>query len=292
MITLKHVIDLFRVRQWIKNLFVFAPLLFAKRLFDVSDVQKTLVIFFAFCFLSSALYVINDIVDLPHDKLHPVKKNRPIARGAISKQAAGSLALILFLAAFMSSFSVGITVSGILFLHFILIVWYTFSLKHIVIADVMAISFGFVLRVFAGGTAIDVPISSWILMCGFLLTLFLALSKRRQEFNLINGESMNGQNNTRRVLDHYSIPLLDSMIIIVLSATLISYFLYTFNVDQNDDRMMLTTPFVLYGVFRYLFLLNQKKISDDPTGLILSDRPLLMTIFFWVLVSSTILYFS
>lgn len=278
-----------RVHQWIKNLFVFAPLIFAGRLLERPDVIATLEVFIAFCFTASSLYIFNDVQDREADRFHPKKRFRPIASGAVPLVTASLIACLLLATGLSLGFSVGSTPGLLLTLYAVLNIFYTLKLKHVVIVDILIISAGFVLRLVAGAEAIAVPISPWIIMCGFLLALFLAATKRRQELLLLKPVLKN-ENQTREVLDHYSVKLLDQIIIITLSATVLSYFLYTFNANEHRG-MMWTAVFVFYGIFRYLYLIDRPAINDDPTQILLSDRPLFFNTVAWALTIIFILYF-
>jgi len=267
-----------RPRQWIKNLFIFAALIFAKKFTDVQDLQITLVAFVAFCLASSAVYLLNDVVDYPKDKLHPLKKFRPIAAGKISCKLATIFSLVfVFLSLFIAQL-INNQLLIVVFGYLILNILYSFYLKKIVILDVIVIALGFVLRVIAGAVAINVIFSSWLLLCTFFLTLFLAIGKRKNELVNLNG------NSTRGVLSQYSKELLEQMTMIVLPATLITYTLYTFN-SGHTQWLIFTVPIVLYGLFRYLLIIDRKKECDNgPTDDLLFDKPLQITVLVWAVM--------
>lgn len=277
-----------RTHQWIKNLFVFAPLIFAGNLLRLPDVLAAFGVFVAFCLTSASVYIFNDAQDRNADRHHPKKRFRPLASGEVGMAPAILIMLALFIGGLGFGFSQG-TIPGLMLLLYAAInVCYSLKLKHVVILDILMIAAGFVLRIVAGAETIGVPISPWIIICGFLLALFLAATKRRQELLLLHPDPKQ-ENQTREVLDHYSIKLLDQIIIIVLSATLLSYFLYTFNANEHRG-MMWTAGFVFYGVFRYLYLIDRSSTNDDPTHILLSDRPLFINTVAWVLAIIFILY--
>src|SRR3989339_1717605 len=227
----KDLIISFRPKQWIKNLFVLAALIFAQKFLDKQALVLSLLAFFAFCLISSSVYLINDVADAEKDKAHPLKKNRPIARGTLSKPVAVWAAIILLIAAVFISFKLGFWFLIILILYWLLNLFYSFYLKNLVILDVIAVSLGFVLRVIAGAVAIGVVFSSWLLLCTFFLTLFLALGKRKNEMLHISG------NSTRGVLANYSLDLLNQMNAVVLPSALLAYALYTFNSKHSQWLM-------------------------------------------------------
>jgi len=280
--------DLFislRHKQWIKNLFVLAALIFAKKFLDKEAVGLSFLAFVAFCLVSSSVYLINDVADAEKDKVHPLKKSRPIAMGTLSKSAAILAAIVLLFIAVFVSFKLGIWFLIILLFYWLLNLCYSFYLKNLVILDVITVAIGFVLRVIAGAVAIQVIFSSWLLLCTFFLTLFLAIGKRKNEMANILG------NGAREVLARYSLPLLDQMAMIVLPSTLITYALYTFN-SGHSAWLIATVPVVLYGLFRYLYIIDKKNNSDNgPSDDLLLDRPLQATVLFWAALVIVILYF-
>lgn len=297
-------IHLVRVRQWAKNVLLFAGFIFAGRLREagpnlVLEAVNVLLAFLCFCALSGAAYVINDWVDIERDKLHPVKRNRPLAAGVLSKNAA--LFLIVFLialavscAAFIlqsNAQSWGFGVAAVC--YFGLTLAYSLLLKHEVVIDVLSVAIGFVLRVIAGCLAIPVLISPWIVFCTFSLALFIALCKRRAELNEL------GDIGTRRVLTHYTREMLDMLIAVSAGLTIIGYSFYTFlashadalgNELQSTPLLMATIPFVIYGVFRYLFLAISTPVGGEPERM-LRDTRLMLTLFLWgvVVVALTLL---
>jgi len=280
-----------RPRQWIKNLIVFAGLLFSGRFFRPSDILAACAAFAIFCVLSGAEYLINDAMDAEEDKLHELKRSRPIPSGRLRRSTAFAAAAVLsalsLVAAFLINFGFGITASA----YFLLILFYSLSLKHVVIIDVLVIACGFVLRAVAGGVAIGVVISQWLLICTILLALFLALSKRRHELVLMEGDARRH----RPILEEYSTYLLDQMIAVVTSSTLMAYVLYTLSPRTQSEvsgNLYLTIPFVLYGIFRYLWLVHHKEEGGSPERSLVSDKPLLLDVVLWALSGAAIVWLS
>ena len=273
-----------RPRQWTKNLLLFAGIIFAAKLGDASRWAEAFAAFAAYCAASSASYLVNDVRDASHDRQHPVKRSRPIARGELSPRAAEALAALLLLVAFALVIPLG--VSSILFLcaFFVLQAAYTLSLKHVVLLDVMTIGGLFVVRAAAGAAAVDVRISPWLLLCTALLALFLALAKRRGELVLVGAEATPG----RPVLEGYSLALVDQLVTIVAASTLISYCLYTFTA-RDSKAMMVTIPFVVFGVFRYLLLMHRRDLGEEPEEVLLRDAPILLCIAGWAACAAVIL---
>jgi 4-hydroxybenzoate polyprenyltransferase len=290
--TIKDAVVSLRPAQWTKNLFVAAALIFAKKVFDVPLLLRTLAAFAVFCLLSGAIYIVNDVLDAAEDRLHPRKSRRPIAAGRIGRSeavvlAAGLAALSLVAADLLDPAFFAAAAAYVL-----LQLAYSVRLKDVVILDIFVVALGFVLRVVAGGLVIAVPISPWLLLCTMLLALFLAMSKRRHELLLLEGDAARH----RRSLGEYSFRLLDQMISVVTASTVIAYCLYTVSEETvrkfGTDRLIYTTPFVLYGIFRYLYLIHQKDQGGSPEELILKDKPLLLAIVFWIASIVTIIYFS
>lgn len=273
-----------RPRQWTKNLFVFPAIVFAQRLWDKGAVDVTLAAFIIFCFLSSSVYIVNDIADADKDRLHPTKRNRPIASGRLP--AGVALAFSLLLAAFSIALAFAINDRFVLCasLYLGLNLVYSFSLKHVVILDVIMVAAFFVLRAVAGAAAINVDISHWLLICTFLLALFIAMSKRRHELVLLE----NNASAHRASLTEYSPYLLDQMISVVTASTVMGYTLYTVDQDTvakfGTDHLVYTVPFVVFGIFRYLYLIHQKGEGGDPDRIIVSDRPFLINLLLWAAV--------
>jgi len=286
----KYIFISLRIPHWTKNLFIFAAIIFAKQLFNVPLLLKTFFAFILFCLVSSAGYLINDIADIAKDKKHPIKSKRPIASGKLTKNSAIGTVTILagisLTAGFWINKSFGIILAG----YFIVALLYSFFIKHIVILDVFFIALEFILRVAGGGAMIQVEISYWLLICTGLLALFLGFSKRRHELILLEGSAPSH----RYVLTEYSPYFLDQMISVTTAAALISYILYTISPVTvhkfGTDKLLLTAPFVLYGIFRYLYLIHKKKEGGNPTRLLLNDIPLMLCIILWALSAAVIIY--
>jgi 4-hydroxybenzoate polyprenyltransferase len=279
-----------RPHQWTKNLAVFAALALSKHLFEPEPLRRSLLAFVLFCALSGAVYLLNDVADFERDRLHPLKRLRPIARGALPRRAAALLAVGLAIASAGASLVLGPLFASCAVAYLILNLLYSFYLKDAVILDVLCISLGFVLRAVAGAVAIGVVISEWLLVCTLLLALFLALAKRRHE--LVNlGAGAAGH---RKALSEYSPYLLDQMISVVTASTLTAYAFYTLAPETvakyRTDRLAWTIPFVLYGIFRYLYLVHQKEQGGSPTDILITDRPLLVTVALWAAAIVLIVY--
>lgn len=286
---LKAIIKEMRIHQWIKNLFVFIPLVFDRQLFLLTSFSRVLLGFFLFSLVSSSVYFINDIMDIEADRKHPKKKNRPIASGEISISLGWIIGALLALIPFILSFFLSFWFAIILIGYFFLNLGYSTKWKHIPIIDVLIIAAGFVLRVGGGVTLIVVErFSPWLYVVTTLLALFFGLGKRRGE--LINLVSNNSQQ--RRVLDGYTIPLLDQLITVVSSTTIVAYSLYTFSAPNLPDNhsMMLTIPFALYGIFRYLYLIQVKGEGAAPDELVFSDRPLQIAFILFAITVVVIFY--
>lgn len=275
---------LVRPKQWTKNGFVLAGLVFSQEAFFRTPVLSALLAFCAFCALSGAVYAANDVLDVEEDRKHPLKRRRPVASGEISPGSAVVFAAVLGAAGLVLCFAVGVGVGLAGVAYIVLQVLYTLWLKHVAILDVMSISTGFVIRALAGVAAVDTPISPWLIVCTGLLTLFLGFSKRRHELAAL-GDAAGVH---RRNLREYSVPLLDEMMNIMLSATIIAYTLYTFTAYATD-YMMASIPFVVYGVFRYMLLVHRDG-GGNPDTLLLRDRPLQVALLLWLAVVMIILY--
>ena len=288
-------VDLFksiRPQQWLKNLFIFAPLIFSENIFNRSMFLLSLLAFAVFCLLSGALYILNDLKDIEEDRLHPIKSKRPLAAGRLKKSQAIAAFVVLSFVSLLLAAMVNREFLWVCLVYFVLQIAYSFALKHVVILDVFIVASGFFLRVVAGAVAIQVQISPWLLICTTLLALFLALSKRRHEIILLDEEAMNH----RPILKEYSPYLLDQMISVATASTVIAYCLYTISGETIEkfgtNKLILTIPFVLYGIFRYLYLIHQKAEGGTPETLILKDRPLLFDIFLWIISAALIIYFG
>jgi 4-hydroxybenzoate polyprenyltransferase len=278
-----------RPRQWVKNLFIFAGLIFSQSLLTPL-VWPALAAFVIFCALSGAIYVFNDLADVEKDRLHPTKRHRPIARGALPVPVAAVLGAGLTLGSLAAAFSLNVGFGVTALAYAALLVTYSVWLKHLVILDVLTVAVGFVLRAVAGAEAIDVEISGWLVICTILVALFLALGKRRHEYRTLSGDAAAH----RPILAEYSEGFLDQMVAVVTASTVTAYALYTMSPDTvakfNTRLLPITLPFVLYGIFRYLYLLYRRELGGNPSDLLLSDRPLLVNTGLWMLALLLIIY--
>ena len=288
---LSALIKAMRPRQWTKNGFIFFALIFDKQLFSPTPFVRTLEGFFLFCLISSAVYLLNDIADIEGDRQHPQKKHRPLASGLLPIGVALGAAILLAMVALGLGYLLEPAFAGILAIYLTLNLLYSRWLKHVPILDVLIISSGFVLRVAAGVALITVErFSPWLYMITILFSLYIGLGKRRAEMNLLE----QGASAYRKVLDGYSIPLLDQYITIVSGMTIIAYSLYTFSAPNLpvNHSMMLTIPFVVYGIFRYLQLIQTGHAAGAPDEVALKDRPLQITVLLWGLAVIAVFYLS
>jgi 4-hydroxybenzoate polyprenyltransferase len=288
--TLGLLVTSIRPWEWIKNSFLFAALFFSRNLLNGELLAKTLLAFGLFCLAAGGVYLINDIWDRDEDRVHPEKSTRPIASGALPVAVAAPAAFLFVIGALGGAFLLEPLFGFVTTTYVILNIAYSKWLKHAVILDVFSIAAGFVLRVVAGAVVIDVVMSHWLLICTMLLALFLGFTKRRFEVvTLANDARLH-----RRVLAEYSPLFLDMMIGIVTSATVVSYALYTVSDETlrrfNSDKLILTLPFVLYGIFRYLYLVYHKNKGWNPAHALLADGPLLVNIILWIIVGGLVLY--
>jgi len=281
-------VEAMRPKQWTKNAVVFAALVFDGRLFEADKFALVALAAVLFCLTSSAVYLFNDLLDAEADRHHPLKRKRPIASGRLSPGLAKLAIAVIALVVLPVAALITPLFAGILLLYAVLMLAYTFVLKHWVIIDVFVIAGGFVLRAAAGAVVIDVPISPWLYVCTVLLSLFIGFAKRRHELVLLDDSA--GAH--RKILDDYSPKLLDDLIAVVSAATIMAYSLYTFSAPNLPDNhaMMLTIPFVIYGIFRYLFLVHQKNSGGAPEQVLLDDMPLLLSIVLWGITTTLILY--
>jgi 4-hydroxybenzoate polyprenyltransferase len=279
-----------RPSQWTKNLIIFGALGLSQRLLDVEAVLVSCAAFAIFCVLSGVVYLLNDIADREADRQHPLKRFRPIASGALPVPVAIGWALGLGLGGLVAAFWLRPLFGVVATSYVLLLALYSWQLKHIVILDVLTIAIGFVMRAAAGAIAIAVPISHWLYVLTILLALFLALSKRRHELVLL----ANGATSHRRILAEYSPYLLDQMIAVVSASTIVAYAFYTMSPETvqkfGTDRLMLTLPFPLYGIFRYLYLVHLKEGGGSPADMLLTDRPLLLCVALWTVAVAIIIY--
>lgn len=289
--SLRSLVGLFRPLQWLKNGFVFTPLVFSRHLLEPAYVWNTSIAFVAFCLMSSAVYVVNDILDREADRSHPQKRNRPVASGRISPTAAGAAALLLFAAAAVTALSVSLGFAGIITGYFLLQSAYSLRLKHVALVDIFLIAFGFMLRVIGGAVAIDVVISHWIVITTLFLSLFLAASKRRSELELVHRLALT---ETRPVLQQYTVPYLDSILIITATGVAISYSLYTMAertiATFGSEHLIFTTVFVLFGIFRYLYLVVRRGEGENPTAVLVRDVPMGVNLLLWLVAVVAVIY--
>ncbi|MCS7011608.1 MAG: decaprenyl-phosphate phosphoribosyltransferase [Anaerolineales bacterium] len=286
---LRDLLKTMRPRQWTKNIFVFAALVFDGKLFHLTDFLHTLGSFVLFCLASSAVYLLNDIFDIEVDRQHPLKKNRPIASGRLPIPPAAAVAFLLAGGSIAAAYFLAWQLALTLLLYFALMLAYSRWLKHIPIVDVLIIAAGFVLRVHAGTTVVAVErFSPWLYVLMTLLALYLGFGKRRAELALLAGDAVSH----RKVLDGYTIPLLDQFITIVSGTTIVAYSLYTFFRPEAPENhtLMLTIPFVVYAIFRYLYLIQVKQIGGEPEEILLTDRPFQLSLLLWGLTVLAVFY--
>ncbi len=278
-----------RPEQWLKNGFVLAPIVFSGLIGDPEAWLRSILAVAAFCAASSATYLVNDVIDREADRAHPEKQSRPIAAGEVSVAAALSTAVALVAVAMAIALWLGGWFPVILIAYVALVILYSVLLKRAVFLDVLVVAAGFVLRVVGGAVAINVPVSRWILVVAYLLALYLALGKRRTELVLLGDEA----GNHRTVLGHYTLPMVDSAISVVLGATVLAYALYTVAPDTvakvGSEGLLATVPIVLYGLFRYLYLLHRHELGGSPTRALMTDRPLLICVVVWLIVSAVVI---
>lgn len=269
-----------RPKQWFKNVFVFAPLIFDEKLFQPRYLLPTVAGFVLLCLTSGTVYIINDLADIEKDRHHPKKRNRPLAAGELSIGTARGAAVLILLVALPLGFLLDVWLGGILTAYLFLQIGYSFWLKNFVIIDVMIVASGFLLRVAAGVPLVEAErFSPWLYVCMMLLALLIGFGKRRHEMVLLK----DGAAGHRQALEHYNLPLLDHILSIVTASTLVAYALYTFSAPNlpRNHTMMLTIPFVLYGIFRYLYLIHVKELGGAPEEVVLSDRALQASILLW-----------
>jgi len=289
--TLVAILQTMRPRQWVKNLVVFGALLFSRKFTDGGAVLHTVAAFLLFCAASGGIYIINDLFDAERDRRHPEKSRRPIASGALGSAAAIVAATLLLTGSLMSAFTLSPPFGAVVLIYAALNLAYSLWLKEVVIIDVMVIASGFVLRAVGGGLVIDVTISTWLIMCTILLSLFLAFCKRRQELELVPEAHEH-----RSILREYSVAFLDQMINVVTASTVTAYMFYTISPEVElrlgTHYLYLTVPFVLYGIFRYLYLVHKKGQGGSPTQALLTDWPLLLDVALWGVTAVLLLTFA
>lgn len=287
---LENIIKLIRPGQWVKNGVVMAGVIFAGEAGETAKLLVALQATVAFCFLSSSVYILNDIADRNRDRLHPLKRNRPLASESITLMTAIIILIVMFAAGTILAVDINthFVIAGAAYV--LLNILYTVALKNVVILDVMAIATGFVLRAVAGAVAVRVVISDWLLIATFVLALFLALGKRRHELTFLNDEATAH----RKILGKYSPYLLDQLIGVVTASTVITYLFYTLSPEVGTrlgtGYLFVTIPFVIYGIFRYLYLVHHEQKGGSPTRLLITDRPLLLTVLLWLATVILIMY--
>jgi 4-hydroxybenzoate polyprenyltransferase len=288
---LKPLIKTMRPRQWVKNGLLFIPLIFDKQLTNWPALGRVVLGFILFCLLSSLVYIINDLMDLEADRNHPQKRLRPIPSGTLKVSTARITAVLLAVTFFVPAIWLSPEFALIGLVYLVLNLAYSAWFKHTPILDVMILASFYVLRVGAGVTLIEVNrFSPWLYVFTIFLALYLGIGKRRAELNLLAGEA----NSHRKALEGYTIPLLDQFILIVSSCTIMTYSLYTFSAPNlpENHTMMLTIPFVIYGIFRYLYLVQVKQSGGEPEEVLFTDRPLQLTIILWGLAVLVIFYLA
>lgn len=306
----RNILRLLRPRQWIKNFAIFAAALFSGHLFDPIILQKLFWGFLVFCAISSAIYVINDLFDVKKDRLHPFKKYRPLANKDISMRAGISIAAFLTVSALIGSYFISPGFFSITLVYFLLNFFYSLSFKHIEIIDILTLAGGYILRVYAGEVLTSSHISAWLVLTTISISLFLAIGKRRSELTLLAQQTKDHLTTTRKTLSHYSEKLLDVYLSIFATSTFLSYSLFTFLVNPrglqlqtdlfSDDILgtylqkkwlMLTIIPVVYGIMRYLQRIYEKHEGESPERVLFSDRPLLISVIIWTVLTVVIIYF-
>lgn len=287
-----HLFKLIRPKQWIKNFFVFAPLLFSRHIFQLEYLIPSLVAFIIFSLASSSVYIINDILDVESDRAHPKKKYRPIASGEVTVKQAMIFLVLLVIIIIGGLFFSRTIFAFVIILYLITNLLYSLKVKSIVLLDVFFISFGFMLRVLGGAAAIGVNVSSWMILTTIFISLFLAISKRRSELSqIVNKDNIDKQ---RKVLKEYSVEFADQINTIAAAGTIISYALYTVSertvATFGTEKLIYTTPFVIYGIFRYMYLMHQKNLGESPTSIVTKDIPIILDVIAWFSFSIMIIY--
>ncbi|MGW6193644.1 decaprenyl-phosphate phosphoribosyltransferase [Bacillus cereus] len=273
-----------RPKQWTKNLLVFAALVFSIKQVSLTMVAQATICFALFCAISGCVYILNDFMDIEADRQHPVKRYRPMASGALNPYFAITAGGVILVASLVVSYVLNPLLCLVLAVYFTLNVAYSIRLKHVVIIDILIIAAGFVLRALAGGLVIQVPFTPWFLLCTLLLSLFLAINKRRHELVLLQAN----KGSHRKVLESYSPALLDQLSTIVTSATIVTYAIFTFNAGKNI-YLMWTIPFVIYGIFRYLYLVHMEDKGGEPDKVLLEDQHILITVLLYAITVIIIL---
>jgi 4-hydroxybenzoate polyprenyltransferase len=291
-VKMRSAVKLVRPHQYLKNGFVLLGPLFAHQ-WDVVTLTQALMAFLAFCAMASAVYVLNDIMDIEADRAHPVKCKRPLPSGAISIGMAKSLLVLLIAGSVALSLMASVWVTLFVLIYFVINIFYSWHLKHVVILDVFLISSGFMLRILAGTVGLGITPSAWLLLCGFMVTLFLGFAKRRAELLMIEATEGTCNGLTRRVLDDYSPEMLEQFIAVTAACTIIAYGLYTVSPQtvaiHGSNNLIYTLPFVVYGIFRYLYLLHRRAKGNDTAKDLVQDRHLLVTVVAWIFTTLWVL---
>lgn len=287
----KNLLFALRPAHWIKNFLIFLPLIFAERITSLPDVLKELATFALFCMVASAGYLVNDLIDLSYDRNHRIKKERPLASGKVTVSAAAALSGMFFITSLGGAFVwVNPECFAILFCYVVLTMAYSLFLKNIVIIDVMILASFYILRILAGIVAIDVRVSHWMIVCVGLLALFLGFNKRRHEIEFMGDAAALH----RSVLSRYNAYFIDQMVSIVTAATVVSYTLYVIDPETvirfGTRGLILTVPFVYYGIFRYFYLVHKRRKGGDPVRIFLSDKMMVVNSILWVLTSIFVIY--
>jgi len=282
--SLKNYIKLMRLHHWVKNLLVFAPLFFAKHILDLDATSKGILLFFSFSLLSSCVYIINDLIDVEYDKLHPGKQNRPLAAGEVSKQNAIVLAIILVIVSGFLCYTLPIKAILILFAYLVVNIVYSFRLKQIPLLDIFIVASFYLMRIYAGGTLWREGLSHWLILCTFFLALFLIVAKRRAEFCEYGGQNAK----TRKVMESYNKEFLDHMLVITITTALTSYSIYV--ISTATPYLLYSVFFVAFGLFRYLYIINQHNAGHAPEKTLFSDKWILGSVIFWLLLNAILFY--
>lgn len=286
-----QILKLIRIPQWIKNLFVFVPLVFSLNLFNGEYFLKVLLGFFAFCLTSGIVYIINDIMDAEADRAHPKKRNRPVASGSITVRQALVSAFIFAIGAIILCLYTTTLFSLLLLLYFLINILYSIKLKHIVLLDIFSIAAGFLIRVLAGAFIISVAVSSWLILTTMFISLFLAVMKRHSELAVLPDDVTT---DTRKVLAFYSLNFADQMATVAAAGVIICYALYTVAERTisifKTENLIYTTPFVVFGIFRYMFLVYMNKQGENTTRILLSDLQMIVTVILYIAVTMLIIY--
>jgi len=288
---MKDILKLLRPHQYIKNGFVFLGVLFGHH-WSIDALSEALMAFVAFCLIASSVYILNDIMDIDADKNHPTKCNRPLPSGKVSVPLAKTLLALLVISSFILSYTVSLWALIFISLYFVMNIFYSWKLKHVVILDVFIISAGFMLRILTGTVGLGIDPTAWLLLCGLMVTLFLGFSKRRAELLTIQNMDPNS-GMTRKVLDDYSPIMLEQYIGITAACTIMSFGLYTVSPQtielHGSDNLIYTLPFVVYGIFRYLYLLHSQKKGNDTAKDLVTDKHMLITVVLWIIATIWVL---